>query len=274
MTLRNWMPLALVASVCLMTGTAAAQSEDADNEKTRASKSSQSASAEDDWQVMAGLGVGIAPEYRGADSYAAIPLPYFSVSKGRFFADILRGIGWKVIQTENWTLAPTISYARGRDNEGAISAFDDVSDSAMAGVLLNWQSGHWELDSDLATPVTGDLEGWRLRSYVRYRARITERLSYAIGPGATWADSDWNDSLYGVSAADAARSGLDAYRADDSHFRTSLNGRLSYYLTRKLNVSLIARYSRLYGDAADSPIVKDVGDANQLFGSVLATYKF
>ncbi|MGP4845379.1 MipA/OmpV family protein [Marinobacter sp. 1Y8] len=274
MTVSNLKPLALLASCWLIAGTATAQTGDADGEKASTGKPSQSASADDDWQVMAGLGVGFAPEYRGADSDAAIPLPYVSVRKGRFFADILRGIGWNVIQTENWTVAPTISYARGRDNEGAISAFDDVDDSAMAGVLINWQSGHWELDSDLATPVTGDLEGWRLRGYVRYRARITERLSYAVGPGATWADSDWNDSLYGVSAADAARSGLDAYRADDSHFRTSLNGRLSYYLTRKLNLSLIARYSRLYGDAADSPIVEDVGDANQLFGSVLATYKF
>lgn len=266
MTLRFSMPLLMAAFSWMIAAPAIAQSP--------AAKPDSAESSEDDWRITAGLGGGIAPEYRGADSYKAIPVPYLSVKKGRFFVDVLKGIGWNVIQTGHWTLAPTISYAEGRDNEGAISDFDDVNGSAMAGVLLNWQSGHWELDSDLATPVTGDLDGWRLRGYVRYRARITERLSYAVGPGATWADSDWNEALYGVSAADAARSGLDAYRADDSHFRTSLNGRISYYLTRKLNVSLIARYSRLYGDAADSPIVKDVGDANQLFGSVLATYKF
>tara|TARA_R110002111_G_C6001497_1_gene373211 strand:+ start:1210 stop:1470 length:261 start_codon:yes stop_codon:yes gene_type:complete len=81
-------------------------------------------------------------------------------------------------------------------------------------------------------------------------------------------------ALFDVSAADSARSGIRQYRADGEYIRASLNSRLTYLVTDKLSVSTIARYSRLFGDAADSPVVEDVGDANQWHGSLAINYQF
>ena len=36
----------------------------------------------------------------------------------------------------------------------------------------------------------------------------------------------------------------------------------------------ILRYTRLVGDAEDSPVVDDEGDENQFFGGVLVKYSF
>jgi outer membrane protein len=34
------------------------------------------------------------------------------------------------------------------------------------------------------------------------------------------------------------------------------------------------KYTRLLGDAADSPVTDDVGDENQMFGGLLINYTF
>jgi outer membrane scaffolding protein for murein synthesis (MipA/OmpV family) len=39
-------------------------------------------------------------------------------------------------------------------------------------------------------------------------------------------------------------------------------------------VAVLGTYARLLGDAEDSPIVDDVGDANQFFGGALINYRF
>jgi MipA family protein len=43
---------------------------------------------------------------------------------------------------------------------------------------------------------------------------------------------------------------------------------------RNLAVAVLGTHARLLGDAADSPIVDDVGDANQFCGGALINYQF
>ncbi|HSA82816.1 MAG TPA: MipA/OmpV family protein, partial [Geminicoccaceae bacterium] len=84
---------------------------------------------------------------------------------------------------------------------------------------------------------------------------------------------DYMSSYFGIDAADAARSGLDQFNADEGFKDVSVGGALTYRYDR-LSVSLLANYARLIGDAADSPVVDDAGDENQFFGGALVNYTF
>lgn len=232
------------------------------------------AAGSDDLSVGLGLGGGWSPEYRGADSYKAEGLPWIQAKKGRLSINPVTGLSYDLIKGENWKLAPTLTYAKGRENSGALSQFENVHGSVLAGVIASWTPGAWQMNGDVTGPVSGDLEGLRVRGYVRYRGKITNRLHFAAGPGLSWGDDRWNRALFDVSAADAARSGIRRYQAEDDYVQGSLNGRLTYMVTRKFSVSTVARYSRLFGDAADSPIVEDIGDADQWHGSLAINYQF
>lgn len=233
----------------------------------------QAAAASNEWSVGLGVGAAWSPEYRGADSHEWKALPWIQASKGRFSLGPVEGLSYDLLAGENWTLASSLSYARGRDNTGALDDFDDVHGSLMAGFLASWTNGPWQLNGDIAGPVTGDLEGVRARGYLRYRGQFTKRLRFAVGPGATWGNGRWNQALFDISAKDAASSGLKRYHAGGDYIQGSMNGRLTYLLTRKLSVSAVTQYSRLVGDAADSPIVDDVGDNNQWLGSLAINYQ-
>lgn len=227
-----------------------------------------------EWSVGIGAGGGWSPEYRGADGYKAEGIPIVTASKGRLSVNPVTGVSYDLLASKNLTLAPTISYARGRDNTGALRSFEDVHGGVMAGFLASWTSGSWQLNGDVSAAVSGDLDGVRARGYLRYRGKITNRLHFAAGPGVSWGNNRWNEALFDVSTEDAARSGLEAYRTDGEYIKSSMNGRLTFLVTRKLSVSTVAQYSRLFGDAVDSPIVDKVGDANQWHGSFAINYQF
>jgi len=221
-----------------------------------------------------GAGVGLGPEYRGSDEYEATPLPLIDVRLGRFYASTLDGLGWNVIDGERFQLGPFLSYAEGRDDDGDLSEFEDVDGSAMAGFAGGWESGPWEVEADIAAPLGGDLEGVRGRASARYRGRLHPQWRYAVGPGITLGNGEWTEALFSVSAADAARSGLNADDADGVYFAAELGGRLTFQPAPAWSVSALGSVSRLFGDAADSPIVDDIGDADQAFVGVTFAYRF
>ncbi|PSF05024.1 MipA/OmpV family protein [Marinobacter fuscus] len=228
----------------------------------------------DDLSVGLGIGGGLTPEYRGADSYEGKAIPWVEARKGRVAIDPVQGLRVDMLTGQNWSVAAAVSYARGRDNTAALAEFEDVDGSVMAGALFSWKPGSWQLTGDIGAPVSGDLEGVRVRGYLRYRGALSQQWVYAFGPSFTWGNKDWNEMLFNVSAKDATRSGLSQYQTDGSYFAGSMNARLTYLLTPKLSVSAVTRYTRLTGDAADSPIVADVGDANQWLGSMAVNYRF
>jgi outer membrane protein len=81
-------------------------------------------------------------------------------------------------------------------------------------------------------------------------------------------------SYFGIDAADAARSGLDQFNADEGFKDVSVGGALTYSFLERWSVAVLGSYTRLIGDAEDSPVVDDVGDANQFFGGALINYRF
>jgi outer membrane scaffolding protein for murein synthesis (MipA/OmpV family) len=80
-------------------------------------------------------------------------------------------------------------------------------------------------------------------------------------------------AYFGVDSADASRSGLDRYNADAGIKDVGLNAVLSYLITPSWDVTGIAAYRRLVGDAEDSPVTKE-GSANQWYGGLMFNYHF
>ena len=107
-----------------------------------------------------------------------------------------------------------------------------------------------------------------------YGRPLTENWRFDGLVGSTWADEDYMSSYFGIDAADAARSGLDQFSADEGFKDIGFGGSVTYRLFERLSVSGLASYTRLIDDAADSPVVDDVGDENQFVAGALVNYRF
>jgi outer membrane protein len=93
---------------------------------------------------------------------------------------------------------------------------------------------------------------------IAYRLPLrTGKLSVTPFTGYTYYDDKFNNHLYGVSAAESARTGgsIAAFDVDDGG-EFFAGARVNYTLTEQLMVSSSLRYLSLRGDIKDSPMLE------------------
>ncbi|HEU0284431.1 MAG TPA: MipA/OmpV family protein, partial [Sphingomicrobium sp.] len=94
------------------------------------------------------------------------------------------------------------------------------------------------------------------------------------GPRALFSDGRYQRAYFGVTPAVALASGLPAYRPGGGIHGVAAASSLSIQFNPRWGLFGFGRYERLVGDAAKSPIVRELGSRNQLSGGVGLNYTF
>ena len=107
-----------------------------------------------------------------------------------------------------------------------------------------------------------------------YIWRDGDRYVFSIGPRVLFSNSRYQRAFFGVTPEAALASGLPAYRPSGGVHGVAAASGLSVQFDPRWGVFGFARYERLVGDAAKSPIVRELGSRNQLSGGVGLSYTF
>jgi outer membrane scaffolding protein for murein synthesis (MipA/OmpV family) len=231
-----------------------------------------------------GAGAGIAPDYEGSDDYELVPLWNLRIANLYHPSTFVQVIGPRLrsnfLPSDHWRLGLAGQFIKERDDveNDQVDDLEKVDASVMLGVLAGYdfladRQQHLMLEVEARQDVAND-NGFLASVRGRYGRPLTENWRFDALVGSTWASEDYMSSYFGIDGADAARSGLDQFGADEGFKDVSFGGALTYRLFERLSVSALANYTRLMEDAEDSPIVDDVGDENQFFGGALVNYRF
>ena len=87
-------------------------------------------------------------------------------------------------------------------------------------------------------------------------------------------DARYQRAYFAVTPAASLASGLPAYRPGGGIQGVAVASGMSYQLNSRWGLFGYARYERLVGDAARSPIVREFGSRNQLSGGIGLNYTF
>jgi hypothetical protein len=85
-----------------------------------------------------------------------------------------------------------------------------------------------------------------------YGGRLSTSWRLDAFVGSVWASEDYMSSYFGITAADAVRSGLDQFDAEEDFKDVNFGGVLTYRFFERWSVAALATYAHLIGDAADS----------------------
>jgi outer membrane protein len=236
------------------------------------------ASAAQAADVTAGLGVGAAPDYEGSEDYAAVPIPYLGVRWSNHMSFNWLGNKGKLnlIPSPFWRGGVVGEYIGKRndvDND-AVDSLPSVGASFMLGGFFGFQYNNWSADIEAMADAADGNDGAIIRLNGSYRIPIDETWTLSLGAFTTWADDDYMQSYFEINAAGNAASGLAIYDADAGFKDVGLNFTATFKPWEQWGLMGLFSYKRLLGDAEDSPVVDDAGDANQLSGGVLVFYKF
>ncbi len=234
-----------------------------------------------------GLGGGAAPDYFGSDEYQFVPLPYFSFKHQGFGVSSSQlGVEADVIPFLGFDGGPIVRYNMGRENvkDNVVDLLPEVDGTIEVGAYL--AGGIPLSDASAGAPtiltarieatkgVSGGHDGSLFSGSLGLIAPLTDDLTLITSVSATYMSASYANSFFDISAASAAASGLTAFNADAGFRDVGVGLTANYSLTENLGVFALGRYTHIVGDAADSPIVKVRGSANQFLVGAGLTYTF
>jgi outer membrane protein len=227
--------------------------------------------------VSVGGGIGFAPDYEGSDYYQPVPVPYFNVNYNHGMFVKLLGLNLRanLIPEKTWNLGPVYNYRAERDNvdNNRVDRMRDVSDAHELGAFGGFTIDNWFVSLEFLTDLGEAHDGWYSKLKGGYNWIISS-WTLSIGASTTYADKDYMQTYFGVTAADAARSGLKQYKAESGIKDVGIDLGLNWMITQNWSAKGLASYTQLVGDADDSSPVVDEGSQSQFFGAALVVYTF
>jgi len=228
--------------------------------------------------VSVGLGPGIAPDYEGSSDYQAVPIPFVSV---RFSNDM--SIQWianlaraDLIPGRTWMAGPIMQYIQKRDDvdNNKVDKLDTVDAALMFGGFFGVRFDQFSLSLEGMQDLAEGNEGALVRLRGGYHIPINKEWSASINAYTTWADEDYMEAYFGINQHNADKSGLKTFDADAGLKDVGIALPVTYSPWEHWSILGAVAYKRLLGDAADSPVVDDEGDANQVIGGMVLIYRF
>lgn len=229
-----------------------------------------------DFDVTLGALVGTGPDYEGSDSYDFVALPVVNVTYRDTLFLRTNTLGATFSPIENLSFGPLMSYGFGRDEDDNddLEGLGDVDSAVLVGGFASYEISRFELSVNVLHAVTGDHDGTVVAPSVSYGQKVTSALSVEVEVGATWASDDYMETFFGIDAVQAANSRLRRFDAEAGFKDIGLSFGANYRLSEGWALLGKVGYTRLLGDAADSPLVDDVGSPNQFHVMTGLTYSF
>lgn len=242
----------------------------------------QAPAAEKNWSFQIGGGAAYQPDYEGSDDYevSAVPLVMITYKDLVFLRGPLVGMNlltWRGERdSDQLKIGPMVRYQMGRDegDNDALRGLGDIDGGIEAGAFISYSTGAWSLGVTAFQDVSNTHDGMTAELSGGYKHDFSPRLRLRTKLSTTWADDDYTGAFFGVTAAQAQRSGLRRYQPEGGMKDVGLGADVDYSLTDHWIVTGRVGYKRLLGDAVDSPLVKDEGSANQLITGLFLKYSF
>lgn len=233
---------------------------------------------------VVGIGVGMAPDYLGSTHYDVVAAPIFRYTfKGseRYIQVLATELSFNLLNHPNFVLGPVVNYRPGRDEveNSQVNKMEEIDDTVDVGITAGYV---WKNKANprhrFITSLTYYMDagsvynGWLVQAGARYWYPISKPIDIQVGVGATYGNSQYMDTYFGVGSKDSSKSGLKKYSADAGLRDVNAQVAAVLHLSPNWHLAAGVKYFGLLSDASDSPIVEDAGDSDQFVAGMGVAY--
>lgn len=246
---------------------------------------------------LIGLGILSVPDFYGSDKTqgAAAPIFRYSIKGGNRYVQLLGSeLTLNLVDRKDWRAGPILRVRARRDDDVDDAIVKQMRPIASAPELGAFVAYNLYLDNNKLHKVvfSGDIVGntnsvytgasgnLRVNYYYPFPQTWAKRLTVGqIGLGMFFASDNFNRTYFGVNGSDIALfPSLNGVEYDPSGGLTSV--KIPFSITTVLDqnkkwlLTVGGRYEHLLGDAKDSPVVDQRGNANQWAAGLAISYVF
>lgn len=230
-------------------------------------------------QISVGAGVGVAPEYIGSDKYRVTALPAFRIQHDAFFLDSERGLGAEYVNEDSGTaLNASINYDAGRsekrkNKDRSLRGMGKVKGGAMLQLGASQQiTPQISVSADANIRLSGQKRhGNRYRLGIAGDIYQSEQDTITLGADVHLADRNYQQTYFGVTAEQSARSGYRAYKPKAGVYAYGVSAGWMHNFDEHWSVGVGVEAQQLAGKAKNSPLVKS---KTQISVGALVQYRF
>lgn len=228
-------------------------------------------------RTRVGLGLQLVPSFPGSSDVSVRPLFDLARTRGDTpyeFEAPDESFGFPILRVGKFAFGPALGFEGERDAADVGANLPDVDFTFEVGGFVQYEfsdalrarvevrkglGGHDGLIGTIGFDVVQrDGNDWLI----------------SLGPRLTVADDNYHDAYFSIAPADAPAAGLPAFDADGGVQAVGLVASYIRQLSSRWGVYSYAKYDRLIGDAAESPIVRQLGSRDQFSAGVAITYTF
>ncbi|WP_428030544.1 MipA/OmpV family protein [Ancylobacter sp.] len=224
-----------------------------------------------EWNVVLGGGVLVAPKYEGSDEVDFQPVPFITASLGEHVTIDPRGVSVNIHSLGDLTLSGQFGYDTGRKQSDSdhLRGLGDIDMGGVVGATLTYERGGAEIYGSLER-IIGGSDGTQATLGFKL-AHNVDQFRFSLGVSTTWADEDYMQAYFGVTAVQSALSGLRRYDIGAGFKRVDLELAATYAFTEHWLVRGELGLGYLLGDVADSPVVQEAFQPSVM---LLVGYRF
>ncbi|RVT82810.1 MipA/OmpV family protein [Rhodobacteraceae bacterium CCMM004] len=258
--------LAAAAALALAPVAAAAQESEAAAPLVLSTQS-----AGPDLVFTLGAGAKLAPDYFGSSDYSIGPSGSFSfgylrLPGGRSFGNLDTSP-----DASSFGLRGSFRFVgeRSAGDHPELTGLNKIDNTLELGLGVAYTSRNFDAFADMRYGFFGH-EALVGEVGADFKLQPTDRLTLSLGPRVQIGSNKFNDTYFGVTAAESAASGLAAYNPSGGAVSAGIALGARYQFNDDWGIEGQVTWDRFTGDAADSPIVQQ-GDRDQYTISVGVT---
>lgn len=197
------------------------------------------------------------------------------------YLDARRGLGVNAITLTDtngrgaFRAGPLLNWrmARDQDDDSDLRGLGDVKSGVDLGGSASYEYGRLSLNLLGRKNVSHTELGANIELAARYKMRLPTGTMVNFGPSVSWASAEYMRAYFGVTTDQSRRSGLAAYTPSSGIKDFGLSAMAMHRLGAAWSLVGMGGYTRLVGDAADAPLVKERGSANQMRVGIGISYR-
>ena len=222
------------------------------------------------------LGPQLSPSWPGADKFSVGP--YIDVSRTREsefeFEAPDESFGQPLVHSGNFAFGPALGFIGKRKASDIGADLPKVGFTIEAGAFAQVSlTPSLRVRAEGRKGLSGH-KGWVGEISADYIARQGDDWLFSIGPRVTLGDAKYTRAYFGVTPAAAATSDLPAYDPGGGVQSVGVTAGYHRMLGKNWGIAVYGRYDRLVGDAADSPVTRELGSRSQPSAGVALSYTF
>jgi outer membrane scaffolding protein for murein synthesis (MipA/OmpV family) len=217
--------------------------------------------------IAVGAQAIVQPTYEGSGEYelVAVPIVKFGGSESalsfvKFDFRALNDVGIGVVNVGGLSFGPAVGYRfdREEDDGDRLRNLGDIDGGFLVGGFARYDLKPFYVRGSYLTQVSGEEDaGGIFRFQGGADFHVSPQLLLKTFAAVEWADDDYMQTYFGVTAAQSAASGLTRFDPSSGAKSFHLGATAEYEVFPTWTVHAGVEYVQLLGDAADSPITED-----------------